>query len=633
MARIPESEIDRLKNEISVERLIESAGIELKKSGKDKIGKCPFHRDDTASLVVTPAQNLWHCFGCGIGGGPIDWVMKANGVSFRHAVELLRDGDVSSLAAHATDKSGAIKRSTVRKLAAPVSRDADNDALLAQVIGYYHDTLKQSPEALAYLQSRGLDHPELIDTFKLGFANRTLGLRLPEKNRVVGAELRTRLQAVGIYRASGHERYNGSLVAPVIDEAGRIVEVYGRKINDKLREGTPKHLYLPLECRGAGRGVWNVQALQCATEIILCEALIDAMTFWCAGYRNVTASYGTEGFGEDHIAAFKKYSTSRVLIAYDRDAAGERAIPGLVEKLTAAGIECWQIQFPKGMDANEYAVKVTPAAKSLGVAIRKAVWLGKGKEPEREIEIHPAPVSRSGAGAPKESAPVSSLAASAAKEKIPATPAALPASPVPPAPASDAASVSESEIIMTFAERRWRVRGLGKNLSFEVLKVNVYAALGERFHLDTLDLYSSKARAHYVMQAAVELRLTEEIVKADLARVFRKLEELQQAAIQQALEPKVPEAMQMGQAERGAALDLLTDPKLMARILADFTACGIVGEDTNKLTGYLACVSRKLPRPLAVVLQSSSAAGKSSLMDAVLAFMRAHAAPRGARPR
>ena len=65
MARIPESEIERLKNEVSVQRLVEASGIELKKAGKDWAGQCPFHEDATASLVVTPAKNLWHCFGCG----------------------------------------------------------------------------------------------------------------------------------------------------------------------------------------------------------------------------------------------------------------------------------------------------------------------------------------------------------------------------------------------------------------------------------------------------------------------------------------------------------------------------------------------------------------------------------------
>ena len=217
---------------MSVQRLIESSGIALKKTGKDMTGCCPFHADDTASLVVTPAKNLWHCFGCGEGGGPIDWVMRKNGVSFRHAVELLRDG-VSSLAAGSAAGSGAIKRTTVRALDAPVAFDADEQLLLNQVIGYYHETLKQSPDALSYLEARGITGSAAqaaIDTFRLGFADRTLGLRLPQKNRVAGAEIRTRLQKVGIYRDSGHEHFNGSLIVPVLDEQGDVTEVYGRKI-------------------------------------------------------------------------------------------------------------------------------------------------------------------------------------------------------------------------------------------------------------------------------------------------------------------------------------------------------------------------------------------------------------------
>lgn len=129
MARIPEAEIERLKSEVSVERLVEASGIELRKAGKDLLGRCPFHEDDTASLVVTPAKNLWHCFGCGVGGGPIDWIIKSRGVSFRHAVELLREG-VPSLAA-AGEGANPVKRSTVRALPAPVAFDADDARLLA----------------------------------------------------------------------------------------------------------------------------------------------------------------------------------------------------------------------------------------------------------------------------------------------------------------------------------------------------------------------------------------------------------------------------------------------------------------------------------------------------------------------
>ncbi|WP_233575815.1 toprim domain-containing protein [Noviherbaspirillum saxi] len=212
----------------------------------------------------------------------------------------------------------------------------------------------------------------------LGYANRTLGLRLPEKNRLSGADIRTRLQKIGIYRESGHEHFNGSLVVPVLDDAGNVTEVYGRKIRDDLRKGTPLHLYLP----GPHRGVWNEQALAENKEIILCEALIDAMTFWCAGFTNVTAAYGVEGFTDDHLAAFRKYGTERVLIAYDRDDAGNRAAEKLAAQLMEQGIECLRVLFPKGMDANSYALKLTPAAHSLGLVLRQAEWIGRGRQPD-----------------------------------------------------------------------------------------------------------------------------------------------------------------------------------------------------------------------------------------------------------
>ena len=123
-----------------------------------------------------------------------------------------------------------------------------------------------------------------------------------------------------------------------------MVQMYGRKITPNLRTGTPDHLYLP----GAHRGVWNEAALVASKEIILCESLIDALTFWCAGYRNVTTSYGVNGFTEEHRAAFQKYGTKRIYIAYDRDEAGEKAAAKHAEELMAMGIECFRVQFPKG---------------------------------------------------------------------------------------------------------------------------------------------------------------------------------------------------------------------------------------------------------------------------------------------
>ena len=544
MARIPEAELERLKAEISVERLVEASGISLKRAGKDLLGRCPFHEDQEASLVVTPAKNLWHCFACQIGGGPIDWMMKAKGVSFRHAVELLREGAL---------EVPAMSGGRVRVLPPPVRLDADDQALLVQAIDYYHERLKSSAEALAYLERRGLKDAALIERFKVGFADRTLGLRLPEKTRKAGAEIRGRLQKLGLWRASGHEHFNGSIVVPIISPSGEITEVYGRKINDNLREGTPYHLYLP----GPHRGVWNELALDVHKEVILCEALIDALTFWCAGFRNVTASYGVEGFTADHLAAFKHYGTERVLIAYDRDEAGERAADKLAQRLIGEGIDCYRIQFPKGMDANEYALKLTPAGKSLGLVIRKAQWLGKGvakpistsvptaaQEPAPALSTTPVPPASPQPEAPVAQCelvpPASAITAptTAVVDPVPLTEAVLPASPVPPLPPSEpGAEVRGEEIVMVLGDRRYRVRGLKKNLAFDVmLRVNVMVSRDcapqggcplQGFHVDTLDLYSVRARGSFITQAANELGLKEDVIRHDLGALLRELEALQ----------------------------------------------------------------------------------------------------------
>ena len=175
--------------------------------------------------------------------------------------------------------------------------------------------------------------------------------------------------------------------------------------------------------------------------------------------------------------------------------------------------------------------------------------------------------------------------------------------------------------MLTFGPRRWRVRGLPKNLAIGVLKVNVMVSRDEAFHVDTLDLYNARARVLFTQAAAMELKAPEDELKGELGRVLLKLEQVQDENIQKALAPEAPAHPEMTDGEREAALDLLRDPGLLDRILADFARCGLSGEETNVLTAYLAATSRKLESPLGVVVQSSSAAGKTSLMDAVLAFI------------
>jgi len=601
MARLSDAEVNKLKTQISLLRLVEAQGHQPKKQGKDYVISCPFHEEDTPSMVISPKNNLFHCFGCGEAGSVIDWVMKTRGVSFRFACEILQE-DAGLVAESGTQ---TVAQNTTTKLATPLAANASKQQAIQGVMDYYHQTLKQSPEALEYLAKRGLNHPELIDTFKLGYANRTLGYRLPEKNRKAGKELRGQLQEIGLLRSSGHEHFNGSLVVPIMDANQQITEMYGRKILGKrLRKGTPMHLYLP----GAHRGVWNHQALTATDEVILCEALIDAMTFWCHGYRNVTVSYGTSGFTDDHLTAFKEHGIKRVLIAYDRDEAGNKATEKLAKVLNRNGMDAFRILFPKNMDVNEYALQVEPAAKSLGIAIRKAEWLGKGKAPTITTQ-----------GINDEL-----VITTDEPETIPPLVAELPepttATPLPEAPKTVDAQANEREINIDLGDRHYRVRGLQKNMSYDQLKVNLLVTKGDHVHIDTFDLYASRPRQAFINQAPGELGVQDDVIKKDLGKVLLKLEELQDKQIKQTLEPE-QKTVALSDTEQRNALELLQDESLLSRILDDFTTAGVVGEETNKLMGYLACVSRKLDKPLAVIIQSSSAAGKSSLMDAILNLM------------
>jgi DNA primase len=619
MPRIPDDEIERIKKTADLAALVRARGIELRKHGsKDLVGKCPFHADGEASFIVSPEKGLYHCMGCGAAGNAIQFVGKFDGISFRHAFELLNAGTAAFTAA----PEGRVKVATVPKLESPLAPDAGDGELMLQAVGYYHERLAANPAAIEYLRKRGIWSEEAAERFRIGFADRTLGLRLPDKNRREGEAIRTRLQALGLFRESGHEHFNGSVVVPVFNEDGSVGEIYGRKIRDDLRPGTPKHLYLP----GPHEGVWNLEALQ-GPELILCEAVFDALTFWVNGFRNVTTIYGTEGFTDELFDALLRWRVKRVRIAYDADDAGNRAAARDAARLMAVGIEVFLIKFPWGMDANEYARKVTPAGKALETVVNAAEWLGNGG---RKSEVGDRGEQKEAKAAEEEScAPAGAssslfLAANSAAEEAAkkeaaslGAPGTSPAVPVPclPSPVLDRQGEYH---LLRLGPREYRVGGLEKNNSVEVLKVSLRLRHGEDFHLDSFDLARDGERRRFIERAAEETRLERELIKRDLGKLLLLLEQAQHERIQAVLSSDTPAAPDMTNAEREAALAFLRAPNLVEKIGEAFDACGLVGEAANRLAAYLACTSRKLDKPLAVIIQSTSAAGKSTLMEAVL---------------
>ena len=179
--------------------------------------------------------------------------------------------------------------------------------------------------------------------------------------------------------------------------------------------------------------------------------------------------------------------------------------------------------------------------------------------------------------------------------------------------------LAPDHVLVRRGDRDYKIRGLDKNMSSLTLRVNIQAARRDMLHLDSIDLMRSAARAAFIKATALELHCQEETIKKDLGLVLLHLDDLRNRQIEAAKATRAP-LPQMPPDEARDALDLLRDPNLIGRIVRDLEHCGMVGEAFNKLAAYLAIVSRKLANPLAILVQSSSSAGKSTLMDTILAM-------------
>lgn len=257
---------------------------------------------------------------------------------------------------------------------------AEDPLLIGKVFELYQETLPRTPRALDYLRKRGLADPGVIEAFRIGFSDRTLGFRIPNARTPEGGAIRGQLQRVGLLRPSGHELFRGSLVFPVSDSEGNLVDAYGRKITYPLRRGTPYHVTLADE----PRWLCNGDALERSQDVILCKSPLEAATFWVARFRNVVATLGLRAFSDADLETFARNGTSRVYIAFDNTPGGDRAARLVAQTLSLIGTEALRIIFPPGMDANEFACANGSPASAFAALIRAARPFAQSYEGIRE---------------------------------------------------------------------------------------------------------------------------------------------------------------------------------------------------------------------------------------------------------
>jgi len=610
--RDPEA-ASRLKASADLVGMVRSHGVELVSEGSDLVGLCPFHSETTPSFRVTPSKNLWHCFGCGKGGSAVDWIVETRGVSVREAFQSLSQGIP---APEPAERRGRLQE---------MDPSWSDGQLLSVVCEHYASGLAESPSARDYLACRGLWLPSLVERFRLGFADRTLGPSLethPSRDA-----LRDRLQSLGVFRDNGREHLYGSLVVPILSEPDGMgfcepLGMYGRKVRSDLRAGTPIHLYL----KGEHRGVFNATGIRLSGSdtVILCEALLDALTLIRWGLENTTSAYGVHGVGPDLFRFLTESGFKRVVIAYDADEAGDRAALALCPRLHAEGLEVLRMRLPAGQDVNSFANRTEDPAEELRLAYEGATWLSDSLYPS--VLVGASELSESDGSDESPDPPVlrdvqkppSSLAVQAPAVAVSAASAPAAAAPEP----TGAPDPGVHEV--TYGDRSWRVKGLSRNRTDDALRVTVRVMRQgvTGFHLDTLDLYQAKSREAFARAAGAELGVELEVCRADLARLVVSLEE-RLSALHSATRESTPAASvrTLSPEEREEALALLRRPDMLRQLLSDLCASGMVGEEENKLLCWLALTSRHLDSPLGVLIQSSSAAGKSSLLDGVLRTM------------
>ncbi|MCP3663407.1 MAG: hypothetical protein GY696_13085, partial [Gammaproteobacteria bacterium] len=268
--KIPQEAINRIKTDTDIITLIQSRGIPLKKNGKGYVGKCPFHDDTTPSLSVTPGENLFQCFGCGAAGDVIRFVELYDNVRFPEAVKRL--SDVPEL-----------QVKTPLKTVENTELSVKDKKLLGRVVDYYQHTFTEDTTALEYLKNRGINTPQSALDFGAGYANGTLLDILPEDDEII-----TQLKTIGILNDKGNEIFYDCVVFPLLNQNGSVVSLYGRRL-DKNSE--IKHLYL----KGPRNGTVNRQAVKRSQTILLTESIIDALTLYDQGFKNVIPIYGVNG--------------------------------------------------------------------------------------------------------------------------------------------------------------------------------------------------------------------------------------------------------------------------------------------------------------------------------------------------
>ncbi len=314
--------------------------LRLSKAGANFKALCPFHSEKTPSFYVSPAREIWHCFGCDAGGDIFRFVSQIEGVEFPEALELL------------ASRAGVVLRKEDPRLLTQRKRSL---TLLEEATRYYQSELSKNKGAMDYLKNRGL-REDTTQSFRLGFAPdgwenalshlKTKGFQQEEVERA-GLAIRSE-------KASFYDRFRSRIMFPIFDPSGRVIGFSGRIFAKETNEG--KYINTPntiLYDKSRILYLWDRarDEVRKQNTCVLVEGQMDALMSHQAGITNVVATSGT-ALGRGHLALIKRLA-SKLLLAFDADPAGEIASRRALELALGEGFDVNIIEVPQGKDPAE----------------------------------------------------------------------------------------------------------------------------------------------------------------------------------------------------------------------------------------------------------------------------------------